>query len=265
MQIRIFALALSCGLVGAAVGSGGTWYFTRTVSGRVAIGLAEPLAHTVSWYQAHPAESEPSWPRVTTTPGVLPTTRIAQMRMMPREESDWIQRNLVICTQTTWEIRDAQLIMIGLVILFIAIFAAQHGNYIFSGVCVIAAIYALLFVGLTFNLKENRLEHVDAFRDALHRPDHATHGAAPGDDQHHLLDDAADGADDAYDWLAFVRADIAFEHKTLPTACEDFAIAACVIVLLPAGNTPNCQQPFLTEVPHTSARAWRHDFTCRRA
>jgi hypothetical protein len=56
MQIKILALALSCGLAGAAVGAGGTWYLTRILSGRVASGIAEPSVHTVSWYQAHPAE-----------------------------------------------------------------------------------------------------------------------------------------------------------------------------------------------------------------
>jgi hypothetical protein len=37
-------------------------------------------------------------------------------------------------------------------------------------------------------------------------------------------------------WLAFVGIDIAIGHKTLPDACKDFAMAACVIVLLGAGQ-----------------------------
>jgi hypothetical protein len=40
--------------------------------------------------------------------------------------------------------------MVGLVILFMAIFAAQHGNYIFAGFCIIVAIFALLFVKARF-------------------------------------------------------------------------------------------------------------------
>lgn len=36
--------------------------------------------------------------------------------------------------------------MVGLVILFMAIYVAQHGNYIAAGFCVLVAIYALLFV-----------------------------------------------------------------------------------------------------------------------
>ena len=40
-------------------------------------------------------------------------------------------------------------------------------------------------------------------------------------------------------WLAFVGIDIAIGHKTLPAACKDFGVAACVIVLLEPGNTRN--------------------------
>ena len=35
--------------------------------------------------------------------------------------------------------------MIGLVILFMAIYAAQHANYVAAGFCVVVAIYAMLF------------------------------------------------------------------------------------------------------------------------
>lgn len=57
MRIKILALALSCALAGVAVGSGGTWYLTRTVAtGRIAIGVTAPSAHTVTWYEAHPTE-----------------------------------------------------------------------------------------------------------------------------------------------------------------------------------------------------------------
>jgi hypothetical protein len=40
--------------------------------------------------------------------------------------------------------------MVGLVILLMAIYAAQHGNYILAGFCVLVAIYALLFVKARF-------------------------------------------------------------------------------------------------------------------
>lgn len=40
--------------------------------------------------------------------------------------------------------------MVGLIVLLIAITAAQHGNYIFAGLCVVVAIYALLFVRVRF-------------------------------------------------------------------------------------------------------------------
>ena len=57
-------------------------------------------------------------------------------------------------------------------------------------------------------------------------------------------------------WLAFVGADIAFGHKTLPAACKDFAVAACVIVLLQAGQyTQYISNLFLTAVPHTVGAA----------
>ena len=57
-------------------------------------------------------------------------------------------------------------------------------------------------------------------------------------------------------WLAFVGADIAFGHKTLPAACKDFAVAACVIVLLQAGQyTQYISNLFLTAVPHTVGTA----------
>jgi type IV secretion system protein VirB6 len=57
-------------------------------------------------------------------------------------------------------------------------------------------------------------------------------------------------------WLAFVGADIAFGHKTLPAACKDFAVAACVIVLLQAGQyTQYISNLFLTAVPHTVGSA----------
>ena len=57
-------------------------------------------------------------------------------------------------------------------------------------------------------------------------------------------------------WLAFVGADIAFGHKTLPAACKDFAVAACVIVLLQAGQyTQYISNLFLTAVPHTIGAA----------
>ena len=67
-------------------------------------------------------------------------------------------------------------------------------------------------------------------------------------------------------WLAFVGADIAFGHKTLPAACKDFAVAACVIVLLQAGQyTQYISNLFLTAVPtHHRRGAWRrYDFACR--
>jgi type IV secretion system protein VirB6 len=57
-------------------------------------------------------------------------------------------------------------------------------------------------------------------------------------------------------WLAFVGADIAFGHKTLPAACKDFAVAACVIVLLQAGQyTQYISNLFLTAVPNTVGTA----------
>ncbi len=40
--------------------------------------------------------------------------------------------------------------MVGLVILLMAIYAAQHGNYIAAGFCVVVAIYAPLFVRARF-------------------------------------------------------------------------------------------------------------------
>jgi hypothetical protein len=40
--------------------------------------------------------------------------------------------------------------MVGLVILFMAIYAAQHGNYIAAGICILVAIYALPFVRARF-------------------------------------------------------------------------------------------------------------------
>ena len=57
-------------------------------------------------------------------------------------------------------------------------------------------------------------------------------------------------------WLAFVGADIAFGYKTLPAACKDFAVAACVIVLLQAGQyTQYISNLFLTAVPTTIGQA----------
>ncbi|HEU0216728.1 MAG TPA: type IV secretion system protein [Stellaceae bacterium] len=57
-------------------------------------------------------------------------------------------------------------------------------------------------------------------------------------------------------WLAFVGADIALGHKTLPGACKDFAIAAGVIVLLQAGQyTQYITNLFLTAVPTTIGEA----------
>ena len=57
-------------------------------------------------------------------------------------------------------------------------------------------------------------------------------------------------------WLAFVGADIAFGYKTLPAACKDFAVAACVIVLLQAGQyTQYVSNLFLTAVPNTVGAA----------
>ena len=57
-------------------------------------------------------------------------------------------------------------------------------------------------------------------------------------------------------WLAFVGADIAFGHKTLPAACKDFAVAACVIALLQAGQYAQyISNLFLTAVPHTVGEA----------
>src|SRR5271163_896137 len=57
-------------------------------------------------------------------------------------------------------------------------------------------------------------------------------------------------------WLAFVGADIAFGHKTLPAACKDFAVAACVIALLGAGQyTQYISDLFLTAVPNTVGAA----------
>jgi hypothetical protein len=57
-------------------------------------------------------------------------------------------------------------------------------------------------------------------------------------------------------WLAFVGADIAFGHKTLPATCKDFAVAACVIVLLQAGQyTQYISNLFLTAVPTTIGQA----------
>lgn len=40
--------------------------------------------------------------------------------------------------------------MIGLVLLFMALYAAQQGNYIAGGLCILIAIYALLFVKARF-------------------------------------------------------------------------------------------------------------------
>ena len=57
-------------------------------------------------------------------------------------------------------------------------------------------------------------------------------------------------------WLAFVGIDIAIGHKTLPAACKDFAVAACVIVLLEAGQyTQYISDLFLTAVPNTVGAA----------
>jgi type IV secretion system protein VirB6 len=57
-------------------------------------------------------------------------------------------------------------------------------------------------------------------------------------------------------WLAFVGADIAFGHKTLPAACKDFALAAAAIVLLQAGQyTQYISNLFLTAVPNTVGAA----------
>lgn len=40
--------------------------------------------------------------------------------------------------------------MVGLVIILMAIYAARHGNYVAAGLCVLVAIYALLFVRFRF-------------------------------------------------------------------------------------------------------------------
>ena len=57
-------------------------------------------------------------------------------------------------------------------------------------------------------------------------------------------------------WLAFVGIDIAIGQKTLPAACKDFAVAACVIVLLEAGQyTQYISDLFLTAVPNTVGAA----------
>ena len=40
--------------------------------------------------------------------------------------------------------------MVGLVILLMAIYAAQRGNYIATGFCVLVVIYAMLFVRVRF-------------------------------------------------------------------------------------------------------------------
>lgn len=57
-------------------------------------------------------------------------------------------------------------------------------------------------------------------------------------------------------WLALLGADIAFRHKTLPSACKDFGVATCVIVLLQAGQyTQYISDLFLTAVPHTVGAA----------
>lgn len=40
--------------------------------------------------------------------------------------------------------------MVGLMILFMAIHAAHHGNYIAAGLCILVAIYALLFLRARF-------------------------------------------------------------------------------------------------------------------
>ena len=40
--------------------------------------------------------------------------------------------------------------MVSLVVLFMAIYAAHHGNYVAAGLCVLVAIYALLFVRVRF-------------------------------------------------------------------------------------------------------------------
>ncbi len=57
-------------------------------------------------------------------------------------------------------------------------------------------------------------------------------------------------------WLAFVGIDIAIGHKALPAACKDFGVAACVIVLLGAGQyTQYISDLFLTAVPNTVGAA----------
>jgi hypothetical protein len=40
--------------------------------------------------------------------------------------------------------------MVGLTILLMAIYAAQQGNYVAAGFCVMVAIYAMLFVRARF-------------------------------------------------------------------------------------------------------------------
>ena len=40
--------------------------------------------------------------------------------------------------------------MVGLTILLMAIYAAQHGNYVAAGFCVMVGIYAMLFVRTRF-------------------------------------------------------------------------------------------------------------------
>ena len=52
-----------------AVGAGGTWYLNRTVSGRVACGIAEPSVHTVSWFRAHLAEAKKKNAECDNNPG----------------------------------------------------------------------------------------------------------------------------------------------------------------------------------------------------
>lgn len=99
MQIRILALALSCGFAGAAVGAGGTWYLTRTVSGRVTIGIAEPSVHTVSWYQAHPAEIKTKLAACYDNPGRAIHDPDCANADDAQGKIESIQRNLAIAPQ----------------------------------------------------------------------------------------------------------------------------------------------------------------------
>jgi hypothetical protein len=81
IQMRIVHVVLACGLP-VAIGAGGALYYARNGAGPVASGAAAPApganqtfavpppsAHTVSWYQAHPAQIKVKLAACNDSPG----------------------------------------------------------------------------------------------------------------------------------------------------------------------------------------------------